>query len=81
MIYVTSYQITIHYSHCRIFSHGSLMGSLGMLKKHVTMTLRRINMINYIEPPKKIERGFQDAIDEVFPSPGFQLGHLFGDIP
>lgn len=25
MIYVTSYHITIHYSHCRIFSHGSLM--------------------------------------------------------
>jgi hypothetical protein len=55
-LYDLCYHITIHYSHCRVFSHGSLM-VVGYVEKHVTMTLRRINMINYIEPPQKDRKG------------------------
>lgn len=79
-VYDLCYHITIHYSHCRIFYHGSLMvvGYVGKNMLLYDFTQDKHDKL-YRTPPKKIDRGFQDSIDEVFPSPGFQLGHLFGD--
>lgn len=65
-LYDLCYHITIHYSHCRVFSHGSLM-VVGYVEKHVTMTLRRINMINYIEPPQKDRKGVPGCFRWGFP--------------